>query len=516
MRLITPWLTTLLVVLSLAACTGNAPFQTTAIPASTQPETPPLETQAPAGISPTEAPTEGVSQTENTPAPDETDIPQNPTPTRKPANTLYRLSAELNYGLHLLTVEEQIEFTNNINEAIPDLLLVVEPTRYPSVFSLKDLTWGDGTPVDTYRQEIGQISIPLKKPIAPGESISLLLTYELNLPSPDPSFYGRPVPFGYTAAQTNLVDWYPFLPPYLPGRGWWFNQAGPFGEQLVYDSVDFEVEIRLLDERDDLVVAASSLPKVDGEWLKYQYPSARNFAWSVSHQYSVATRQVGSVTVKAYTFPVHASAGEAALQATAEALTLYNRLLGDYPRELLSVIEADFLDGMEYDGLYFLSKGFYNLYSGTPGEYLIAIAAHETAHQWWYAQVGNDQAIEPWLDEALCTFSERLYYENIHPEALEWWQQYRVDYWEPKGWVDGTIYNPEGYRAYRDAVYLNGAVFLTELRSEIGEDAFMAFLKDYAQENYGKISTADDFFSILENYSGSDLTPLLEQYFSKR
>ena len=188
MRLITPWLTTLLVVLSLAACTGNAPFQTTAIPASTQPETPPLETQSPAGISPTEAPTEGVSQTENTPAPDETDIPQNPTPTRKPANTLYRLSAELNYGLHLLAVEEQIEFTNNINEAIPDLLLVVEPTRYPSVFSLKDLTWGDGTPVDTYRQEIGQISIPLKKPIAPGESISLLLTYELNLPSPDPSF----------------------------------------------------------------------------------------------------------------------------------------------------------------------------------------------------------------------------------------------------------------------------------------------------------------------------------------
>jgi aminopeptidase N len=171
---------------------------------------------------------------------------------------------------------------------------------------------------------------------------------------------------------------------------------------------------------------------------------------------------------------------------------------------------------MEYDGLYFLSKGFYNLYSGTPAEYLTAIAAHETAHQWWYAQVGNDQAIEPWLDEALCTFSERLYYENVHPEALAWWQEYRIDYYEPEGWVDGTIYNPEGYRAYRDAVYLNGAVFLEELRTQIGEQAFMDFLKQYLQVNNGKIATADDFFTLLEKYNDSDLTPLLDQYFSKR
>ena len=85
------------------------------------------------------------------------------------------------------------------------------------------------------------------------------------------------------------------------------------------------------------------------------------------------------------------------------------------------MVEADFLDGMEYDGLYFLSKGFYNLYSGGPADYLTAIAAHETSHQWWYSAIGNDQALEPWLDEALATYSERLFYENLHPEGLVWW-----------------------------------------------------------------------------------------------
>lgn len=439
-----------------------------------------------------------------------------PTPDPQPSKTQYSLTAELNYGTHLLSVREKISFTNPVPEEIPDLALIVEPSRYPAVFHLKSLAWGNGTPVDNFAQEIGYLRIPLRKPLQPGESLDLTIEYELNLPSPDPAFYGRPVPFGYTSSQTNLVDWYPFLPPYRQGQGWWTNQAGPFGEHLVYETADFKVDLRLLDERSDLIIAASAPATLEDGWYHYLYPASRNFVWSVSHLYQVETRQAGPVTVKAYTFPVHGPAGAAALQATVEALELNAELLGPYRRELLSLVEADFLDGMEYDGLYFLSKGFYNLYGGTPGEYLTAIAAHETTHQWWYAQVGNDQAIEPWLDEALSTYGERLYYERFHPEALEWWWEYRINYYEPKGWVDGTIYNPEGFRAYRDAIYLNGALFLEDLRTRVGDTDFFAFLADYAQSNAGRIATADDFFSLLDEQTEADITDLLGKYFSKR
>ena len=172
---------------------------------------------------------------------------------------------------------------------------------------------------------------------------------------------------------------------------------------------------------------------------------------------------------------------------------------------------------MEYDGLYFLSNGFYNLYQGTPGEYLIAIAAHETAHQWWYALVGNDQAMEPWLDEALCTYSERLFYEHLYPEALEWWWAYRVNYYDPRGWVDDTIYNPHGYqnayRSYRDAVYLNGARFLEDLRNLIGDEAFFSFLKDYTANYSRRITTSAEFFQLLEGYHQKDIQPLKDKYF---
>ena len=235
--------------------------------------------------------------------------------------------------------------------------------------------------------------------------------------------------------------------------------------------------------------------------------------WSVSDQYQVSSAQVGDVTINAYAFPFDTSAGEAVLQTTVQALELYQDLFGPYPRELLSVVEADFLDGMEFDGLYFLSKGFYNIYQGTKSEYLIAIAAHETAHQWWYARVGNDQALEPWLDEALCTYSERLFFENIAPEALDWWWQIRVNYYEPGGYVDRTIYEPGGYSAYLSSVYLNGAVFMEDLRALIGEQAFFAFLGDYAAARADTLTTADDFFALLRQHTSQDLTPLISKYF---
>jgi aminopeptidase N len=294
------------------------------------------------------------------------------------------------------------------------------------------------------------------------------------------------------------------------------HKPGAFGEHLVYESADFEVNIRLSDSNPDLVIAASAPGVLDDGWWRYRLDDARNFSWSISDQYVLSTSTIDSVLVMSYYFPFDSQSGEAVLQTTAESLGLFNDIFGPYPRQTLTVVEADFLDGMEYDGLYFLSKGFYNLYTGEPGDYLTAIAAHETAHQWWYSAVGNDQALEPWLDEALSTYSEKLYYEMQQPLGLDWWWTYRINYYNPQGWVDGSIYNPLGYRAYRDAVYLNGARFLEDLRHLIGDEAFFDFLEAYSRDFTHQISSADKFFALLGKYTQEDLQPLIEEYFEKR
>jgi hypothetical protein len=498
------WIRLCLLVVFLASCRGGEPTSalpetvattqvTVSPPANQSPTTTPLPTQAPTATS--------VEPSE----PAELPLP------------LYEMEVDFYYSLHTVVVKQHVTYTNRAGESLPELLIVVETMNYPSVFQMKSFTWGDGTPIQSYVWEGSWLRVTLPAPLQPGQSIQLAMGYELNLPSPVQSSTTRPVPFGYSARQTNLVDWYPMIAPYKVGVGWLAHPPSYYGEHLVYESADYEITLRILDESAGIIIAASSPDLGDATSHRYQMNAARSFAFSFSPEYEVLTRQAGNVIISSYYYPFHAAAGEKALQVTAEAVELFSRLFGDYARPSLTVVEADFLDGMEYDGMYFLSNGFYNLYQGTPGEYLVAIAAHETAHQWWFGRVGNDQALEPWLDEALCTYSELIYYEALYPEAVQWWWSYRVDYYAPSGRINITIYNPDGsttpYMAYKNSVYLNGAHFFDDLRKQIGDAVFFEFLKDYSKQMLHHITTSKLFFEILSQHSTNDFSALVDTYF---
>ena len=427
----------------------------------------------------------------------------------------YTLQAIFDYLGHTLAVSETVEYTNNSPDALSELQLAVEANRWEGSFVLESLTWGGGEAVSNYELESNRLLIPLPQPLQPGDSLALLMAYTLNLPAiPVSTESIRPLPYGYTARQTNLVDWYPFVAPYRSGQGWLLHAAGTFGEHQVYDVADYDVEISLHQPVEGLVIAASAPAETSGSAYRYHLAGARNFVWSASHLYTVRSMQVGDVMVTSYFFPGEARAGEQVLLDSGEALRLYSRLFSPYPYPSLSVVEADFPDGMEYNSLFFLSNSFYTLYDGTPQGYLTIITAHETAHQWWYSLVGSDQALEPWLDEAMCTYSERIFYEYIYPDLLDWWWAFRIDPYQPSGIIDGSIYDYGNMRTYRDSVYLHGAQFLEQLRLGAGDQAFFAFLQDYAARLSNQQTTTTDFFAIFQEHSGMELDVLLDDYFS--
>lgn len=489
----------LLLALVLTACAANPAAQ---MPTAS-PSAEPTITQAP----PTTAPS---------PMPEANSTPE-PTAAALSA-PLYTISVTLDYATHSLSVVEQIAYTNRTGEALNDLLMIADMQAFPGALALQEVKSSSGPGVEKIALEKTRITMTLDRPLLPGERIVMDASFNLLLPprSADPTL--RPMVFGWSERQTNLVDWYLYIPPYQAGKSWLAHDPGYYGEHQVYEASDFNINLSVLNPPLGLTVAASAPEQADGEWRRYELKQGRTFALSLSPAYIVSQQTIGNVTVVGYAFSYHATAGEAALKTAAESLDLYSRLFGPFPHRTLAVVEADFLDGMEYDGLFFLSNGFYNLYQGTPGEYLIALSAHETAHQWWFGRVGSDQALEPWLDEALCTYSERLYYENMAPQAMDWWQQARVMYYEPRGFVDDSIYNPhrepQAYRAYRDAVYLNGALFLEELRQLVGDEAFFAFLQNYSARFDGKLATGVDFFTVLREYTQADLEALTQKYFA--
>jgi aminopeptidase N len=263
------------------------------------------------------------------------------------------------------------------------------------------------------------------------------------------------------------------------------------------------------------VVAASGPPVENGEWPTYTLTAGRTFAISASTEFLTASAQVGHVTVTSYYLQkLYQGAAEAALNAAAQAVQIFSQRFGPYPHETLAVVMGDFNDGMEFSALFFHSAGLYNLYDGTMNSLVVAVAAHETAHQWWFEQVANDQALQPWLDEALSAYSEHVFYETASPSSIhQWWWIYRVDLYDPQGWVDIPVYAGEGFQPYTNAVYFRGAHFLADLRERIGDEAFFGFLQAYVKQEYGKIATADDFFELLRQYAPTDFADIERQYF---
>lgn len=443
---------------------------------------------------------------------------ETPIPTNTPLPTLerarYTLNTTIDYDAHTVTVDQTILYPNLTGNQLNALVLAVTPNLWDGSFSLTGISI-DGQPVSTYTLDGQRLDISLASLLPAGSTTEIKLQYTLTLPfaeQEDPSV-SRPRIYGYTSRQINLVNWYPFVVPYINGE-WTLHDPWFYGEHLVYDSADYEINLKFIDPATTPIVAASGVPEAqpDGS-TRYTINSARTFALAASRDFQTSSTQVGDVTLTSYYFPFNEAGGQAALQASAQALQVYGARYGAYTHKSLAIVMGDFNDGMEYSAFYYLSRDFYNLYDGTPANYLTFVAVHETAHQWWFEQVANDQALQPWLDESLATYSERLYYENTYPDLVPWWWSYRIDFYKPEGFIDIPIYEGQGFRPYTNATYFQGAYFLEKVRQRIGDEAFFAFVQDYLNQGRGKIVTANDFFNILRSHSGTDISDLINQYF---
>lgn len=450
-----------------------------------------------------------------------TDTPAAPTETALPTNTplpaleraKYILDTTIDYDAHSVTVDETILYPNQTGSQLNALVLAVTPNLWDGSFALNSITI-DGEPLTTYTLDGQRLDLSLASFLPSGGVTEIKLQYTLTLPfaeQEDPNV-SRPRIYGYTSRQINLVNWYPFVVPNINGE-WILHDPWFYGEHLVYDSADYEVNLKFADLATAPIVAASGVPEALTDGTRYTLTSARTFALSASREFQTSSTQVGNVTLTSYYFAFNERGGQAALQASAQALQVYSSLYGAYPHRSLAIVMGDFNDGMEYSAFFYLSKDFYNLYDGTPANYLTFVAVHETAHQWWFEQVASDQALQPWLDESLATYSERLYYEYTQPDLVSWWWIYRIDFYKPEGFVDIPIYEGEGFRTYTNATYFQGAHFLEKVRERIGDEAFFAFIQDYMNQGRGKIVTANDFFRILRSHTGTDLSDLINQYF---
>jgi hypothetical protein len=473
---------------------------------------PPTETPSPT-LTETPPVTETSEPIIDTPLPTDqppspaTSIPNQPSAAERPQ---YVISALMDYAGHTVTVSETVVYPNRSSDALASIALGVNPNLWSGVFSLQSISVNDQAS-SNYSLTGQWLMVNLDTALQPGQAIKIGIGYQLALPYSSAKFEN----FGYTSRQTNLIDWYPFVVPYIGGQ-WVLPDIYPYGENLVYEKADFRINLSFADPANAPVVAASAPAALENGSLVYVLPNARNFTISASPEYLVSSADANGVTIYNYYFASNASAAAMVLELTRLSVLTYSSEFGPYPHTALSVCETDLNDGLETDGLYFLASTFYQSYDGSVKNNLSTIAVHETAHQWWYGAVGNNQAVEPWLDEALATYSEHVFYEDNYPDLVKWWWNFRVYSHGASGWVDSRVYDTSNFRAYVDAVYFNGADFLQSLRDRIGDQAFFDFLRDYFARNNGRIASAYDFFAVLDLHTSTDISDLVKAYFYYR
>ena len=146
-----------------------------------------------------------------------------------------------------------------------------------------------------------------------------------------------------------------------------------------------------------------------------------------------------------------------------------------------------------------------DIYSYRQSDILEYIIAHETAHQWWYGIVGNDQIDEPWLDESLTEYSTILYYEKkygveVRDKVFNQMVIGRFNKYKDSDFINQSINkslsNFNSWQEYLALVYQKGAISLNEFRSKIGDEKFFNILKLYFKRNKFRNAKTEDFIKI--------------------
>lgn len=419
--------------------------------------------------------------------------------------TNYAITAEMQYAKHVLKVAEAITYTNASDAPLSTIVLNIRSNWQPGIFRLQSLELSNDTQLKS-RLSGQRLEITLPQPLNPNCMAQINVQFDLHIPPIDiGGIHAYQGFLGYTSRQTNIGQWLPVVAP-LDETAWVSHEEIPIGEQDALNIANWDIRFRMLGAPTNAQIAAPGTVEQisDNEW-HFTLQEARDFSFSIGENYRLLQQKTNSsVNVELYSFDDtlipndnrSIDSAAYALSVAVKSLNLYETLYGAYPLNRLVIVEGDFPDGMEFSGIVFVGGEYFRGLTGVQS-YLTIITAHEVSHQWWYARVGNDQATDPWLDEALATYSEVLFIEKYYPTLKDWWWNFRVNRLAPQGFVDSTVYEFSSRRAYINAVYLRGVEMLNQLRSELGDDAFFGWLSRYASEGAGHIMTPALFWSLL-------------------
>ena len=427
----------------------------------------------------------------------------------------YRIIMELDTSARRLNGKQRVTFPNHTGANLEEIVFRLYPNlpQYGGTISVGPV-WVDGERrTASLRADDTSLAVPLGRPLAPESSVTLELIFDVQIPEKGSEY----TLFGKSQGIWSLPDAYPLLAVH-DGSAWHEDVAPAHGDAVFAAAAMYDVTVTLPPTQTLVTTGAvlSETLDLDGRrTYRISGGPLREFAFLASDQYQMAETTAYGIVLRSYYLPGDDAAGQATLNAAAAALRSYQDAFGPYPFGEMIVAEAPLLHyGMEYPGLNLIGA---ELYRDQRAE-LEDRVVHEIAHQWWYAQVGNDQVNTPWLDEGLAEYSMSIYYRQVFGEARantlvnqRWLVPYQV---AVENEYDAVVNQPSSAFTweYEVIVYAKAALFFNALHQDVGDDTFKAILHEYVSRYRWGIATPDSFLEVAESVSGRDLDPLFNRW----
>jgi len=439
----------------------------------------------------------------------------------------YTMDVIFNDESKRLMCNQNIEYINNTNTDLDKLYFHIYPNAfskeeyapfekdemkkaYPNGFNegyidIKNvLSQGKQLSYEITGDKNDLLEIKIANQLKPGEKISIDMKYNVKIPNSE----GR---FGYGNNTINVTNWFP-IACVNDERGWNLKGYEAVGDPFYSDTSNFDVSILLPTKYKISCTGNIIEEKSDTNKTLYKVKAqkVRDFAFILSEKFDVDSTSYKKTEINTYN--LNKDLSQEVTNIAKDSIRIFSEMFGEYPYDTYSVVASDFyIGGMEYPTLVMIDQSLYTKKDKFLLEYVIA---HETAHQWWYSVVGNDEISEPWIDEALTEYSTILYFEEKYGKSVGD-KLIKTMEIQTKNHLSENIFKPT--TQYRNSVdyslnvYTKGAVAFNEVRKKVGDKLFFETLKEY-YETYMYENVNGAKFVEIWNQKGVDIDKIISEY----
>ncbi len=253
------------------------------------------------------------------------------------------------------------------------------------------------------------------------------------------------------------------------------------------------VRVTITSDRALVFATTGERVAVSGLRQTFEAVNVRDFAFAAAPDFKTISTTVGDNVIRVY----YRSGGPASaiLAAAKHAFTRMEALVGPYPYRTYDLAQTAGGYGMESPGLTWIP-------TGVGSANLSYLVHHETGHQWFYGIVGNDQAAEPFTDEAVTDFLARNVLGQRRASRCS------------TARLDLSIYRYSS-TCYYEVIYIQGGNFLDDLRKKMGNTAFWSGMRAYVAANRFKLAPTKTLLDTLDDHTSLNLVPRFHPRFPR-